>query len=95
VELMFGWDAYKARGNFQKHKVSFEEARTVFNDPFTITFPDPDHSDREERYITIGASARARILLVVHTDRQENTIRIISCRKAKPLERRRYEAGED
>lgn len=95
MEFTFEWDTYKAKGNFQKHKVSFEEARTVFNDPFTITFPDPEHSDRENRYITIGTSARARVLLVVHTDRRGNTIRIISCRKAKPLERRRYEAGED
>jgi len=95
MELLFEWDADKARKNFRKHKVSFEEAKTVFNDPFTVTYPDPEHSNDEERYITIGVSARARLLLVVHTEREAETIRIISCRKAIPTERRFYEQGEN
>jgi len=95
MDLLFEWDANKARTNFRKHKVSFEEAKTIFNDPFTITYSDPEHSDDEERYITIGLSAATRLLLVVHTDDGEGKVRIISCRKATLLERRFYEQGEE
>jgi uncharacterized protein len=95
MELIFEWDTNKARKNSRKHKVSFEEAKTVFNDPFTVTYSDPEHSNSEERYITIGVSAIARLLLVVHTGREEETIRIINCRKAIPAERRFYEQGEN
>jgi uncharacterized protein len=95
MELLFEWDESKARANSRKHKVSFEEAKTVFNDPLLITFPDEYHSDYEERLISIGTSADNRILLVVHTEREqdENTviIRLISCRKATASERRVYE----
>jgi len=99
MKLTFEWDANKARINLSKHKVSFEEAKTLFNDPLLITFPDEYHSDTEERYISIGCSARGRILLVVHTERRETedsvVIRIISCRKATPAERKTYEESED
>ncbi len=96
MELLFEWDESKARANRRKHKVSFEEAKTVFNDPLLITFPDEYYSDYEERLISIGTSADNRILLVVHTEREqdENTvmiIRLISCRKATAFERRVYE----
>jgi uncharacterized DUF497 family protein len=98
MELIFEWDAYKASTNLRKHKVRFEEAKTLFNDPFLITFPDEFHSDGEERFISIGYSVRDRILLVVHTERKENDIsliiRIINCRKATVLERRTYEETE-
>jgi len=92
MTLNFEWDEEKAKANLKNHRVSFEEATTVFSDPFSITIPDPDHSTEEERYIDIGNSDRGRVLVVVYTER-ETTIRIISCRKATPTERRRYEEG--
>jgi len=95
MELIFEWNENKAKQNLRKHKVSFEEAKTVFNDPLLITFPDEYHSDEEERYLSIGLSARDKILLVVHTEQEENEkaviIRIISCRRATVSERRTYE----
>lgn len=97
MELAFEWDARKARTNESQHKVSFEEAKTLFADPFLVTFPDEYHSDTEDRYISIGCSARGRILLVVHTERgaeEDVVIRITSCRKATPSERRAYEESE-
>jgi len=99
MELLFEWDENKAKENLKKHKVSFEEAKTVFNDPFLITFPDNEHSEMEDRFISIGASAASKILLVVHTEREATEdlliIRLISCRKATALERKTYEEGED
>jgi uncharacterized protein len=99
MELIFEWDENKARENLRKHKVSFEEAKTAFNDPLLITFPDEYHSDYEDRYISIGISAKSRVLLVVHTEREQNEdtliVRIISCRKATSSERRVYEEGEN
>jgi len=92
MTLNFEWDEEKAKANLKNHRVSFEEATTVFSDPFSITIPDPDHSTEEERYIDIGNSDRGRVLVVVYTER-ETTIRIISCRKVTPTERRRYEEG--
>jgi uncharacterized protein len=95
MSLIFEWDANKARTNLNKHRVSFEEAKTLFNDPLLVTFPDERNSNTEERFISIGLSAHRRILLVVHTDRREIAdsviIRIISCRKATPSERKTYE----
>ncbi|MBP7687489.1 MAG: BrnT family toxin [Thermoflexales bacterium] len=97
MRLIFDWDANKAKVNLRKHKVSFDEAKTVFNDPLLITFPDDGHSVVEERQISIGFSANRRVLLVVHTERNETEnsiiIRIISCRKATASERRVYEEG--
>ena len=92
MSLTFEWDESKARLNFNKHKVSFEEAKTVFDDPFLMTFPDPEHSNFEQRYINIGVSSKKRFLVVIHTEREEN-IRIISCRKATRSEQRFYEEG--
>ena len=97
MELIFEWDARKARSNKNKHGVSFEEAKSLFFDPFLITFPDEEHSDFEERYISIGYSIRGRVLLVVHTEcgiDNELVIRIISCRPATSSERRVYEEDE-
>lgn len=90
MALTFEWHQEKAIENLKKHKVSFEEARTVFNDMFSITIADPEHSAEEDRYIDIGLSAKGHILVVVYTERGSN-IRIISCRKATRLERRTYE----
>lgn len=95
MKTIFEWDENKARTNFEKHRISFDEARTIFADPFLITFADDFHSNKEERFITIGLSERNRVLLAVHTEREEKdeiiVIRIISCRKATQTERKRYE----
>lgn len=95
MELIFEWDANKARDNLRNHKVSFDEAKTIFNDPYLATYPDEFHSDSEDRYISIGYSTRNRMLLAVHTEYQETEgsliIRIISSRKATPSERKFYE----
>jgi uncharacterized protein len=80
----------KGKYQSQKHDVSFEEGATIFNDPLIATISDPDHSKEEERYISIGISMQARLLVVVHTEREER-IRLISCRKATSAERKTYE----
>jgi uncharacterized protein len=85
------WDPRKAAAN-RSHGVDFDEAASVFLDPLSITFPDPDHSHGEQRYVTIGRSFRERTLVVVHTDR-EREIRVISARRATPRERRFHEEG--
>ena len=86
----FEWDPRKAEINLHKHGVSFTEAGTVFGDNLAITVPDPDHSDDEERFITIGWSNRRRLLMVSHTDRGDR-IRIISARELTNAERKEYE----
>ncbi len=86
------WDPRKAKSNLRKHKVSFEEAATALGDPMAATGVDPDHSITEERYVTFGVSERDRLLVVAHTD-EEETIRIISARKAGKGERGLYEEG--
>jgi uncharacterized DUF497 family protein len=85
----FEWDPRKAAANERKHRVSFDEAMTVFADWDSITIADPDHSEGEERFLVIGLSVRGRLLVVSHTDRGENT-RIISARHADARERRKY-----
>lgn len=90
MDLTFEWDQEKAKENIRKHQVGFEEAKTVFNDPFSITIPDPQHSIDECRYIDVGYSSKGQLLVVVYTEREPN-IRIISCRKAAKSERRIYE----
>jgi uncharacterized DUF497 family protein len=94
VKLRFEWDEEKAAANLKKHKVTFDEATTVFIDPLSITVPDPDYSVDEQRYIDLGSSEKGRVLVVVYTERGSN-IRIISCRKATSLERKLYEEGGD
>ena len=98
MEFIFEWDARKARTNLEKHKVSFDEAQTIFVDPLLVTFPDELHSETEERFISIGMSMQERVSLVVHTEREEIgeriVIRIISCRKATFSERKIYEEKE-
>jgi uncharacterized DUF497 family protein len=88
--MEFEWDPRKARINLRKHGVSFTEAATIFGDELAITVSDPDHSDNEDRYITIGWSARRRLLIVSHTDRGDR-IRIISARELTKAERKEYE----
>jgi len=90
MPLNFEWDANKAKSNLAKHRISFEEASTIFGDPRSLTIPDPMHSDLENRFITLGASHRGKLLVVVQTERGDN-IRIISARIASRRERRNYE----
>jgi uncharacterized DUF497 family protein len=91
--LIFEWDETKAKANLEKHGVTFEEARTIFNDAHLLTFEDPYHSDHEMRYISLGMSSAGKLLLAIHTDRGE-AIRLISCRRTRPKERRSYEAAQ-
>lgn len=86
------WDSKKAKSNLKKHGISFEEAATALGDPMTATGADPDHSIAEERYVTFGISERGRLVVVYHTEKDE-TIRIISARKASKGERELYEEG--
>ena len=79
--MQFDWDPLKAARNLIKHGVSFDEATTVFGDPFAGTIADPLHSVGEMRFVTAGNSASGRLLVVVHTDRAE-AIRIVSARRA-------------
>ncbi len=90
--MKFQWDPRKAKLNFAKHRISFEEATTAFRDPLSATAPDPDHSSKEKRFVTFGLSAKGRLLLVSHTERGES-IRIISARRATKQEREIYEEG--
>ena len=88
--IEFEWDLNKAKTNLQKHRVAFGEAATIFSDGLSITIYDPDHSDQEDRYITIGTSGTGRFLMVAHTDRG-GQIRIISARQLTRKERKAYE----
>jgi len=89
--MRFEWDRNKAKRNEKKHGVSFEEAMTVFYDPLSATFDDPDHSVGQERFLTLGYSAKRRLLVVAHAD-GEKAIRIISARPATAHERKRHES---
>ena len=89
--IEFEWDPKKAAANIKRHRVSFEEARTVFLDEQAKLIDDPDHSSDEDRFVLLGISGLLRILLVCHCYRQQGqTIRIISARKASPGEARQY-----
>ena len=89
--LRFEWDANKNTINKAKHKVSFEEAQTVFYDADAIVIDDPDHSETEERFIILGFSAKANLLMVCHCYREsDSVIRIISARKATTKESQQY-----
>jgi uncharacterized DUF497 family protein len=88
--MRFKWDENKAAANLEKHNVSFEEAATVFGDPLSDTFDDPDHSAGERRFIIIGMSEKGRMLIVAHTDDDE-VVRLISAREPTRREREFYE----
>ena len=90
--VTYEWDPRKAKSNLRRHGISFEEAGSVFLDPLAITFPDPDHSDEEDREITIGLSKKHRVVFVSHCPRVDRT-RIISVRRATRKERKQYEEG--
>lgn len=90
--MEFEWDTNKATVNLSKHSVSFDEAKTVFQDPFYVVFDDPDHSFEEDRCVAIGQSAHGRLLFLSYTER-ENVVRLISARKTTHSEREIYEEG--
>ena len=90
--MEFEWDEEKAAANLSKHGVSFDEAKTVFDDPLYVDFFDPDHSYTEERYIIVGQSRRRRLLIVSYMER-EDLIRLISAREVTRGEREAYEGG--
>jgi len=90
-DIQFEWDESKNKENIRKHKVSFEEAQTVFLDENAIRFFDPDHSQDEDRFIMLGMSYRLRVLVVCHCYRKDDTvIRLISARKADKHEAKDY-----
>jgi len=86
------WDNRKAQSNLRKHKVSFEEAATALSDPMAATGSDPDHSIDEYRFVTFGISTKSQLLVIAHTE-EDDTIRIISARRANKGERKIYEEG--
>ncbi|WP_034934828.1 BrnT family toxin [Gloeocapsa sp. PCC 73106] len=88
--MQFEWNNEKAASNLAKHGVSFEEAKTVFDDPLYVDFYDPDHSEDEERYLIVGQSNRGRLLIVSYTERRDS-IRLISAREVTRTEREAYE----
>jgi hypothetical protein len=93
MAMRFEWDTKKAKRNRSLHGISFDEASTVFRDPLSRTIEDPLHSELEERFVIIGRSIIGKLLVVVHTERNDR-IRIISARSATKRERLRYEKNE-
>ncbi len=90
-DLYFEWDSTKNASNQKKHGISFEETKTVFSDDFARLIADPEHSEEEERFILLGESIESNLLIVCHCVRDEESVRIISARKADKKERRTYE----
>ena len=90
--MTYEWDPRKAAGNARKHRVTFVEASTVFRDHLAVTYPDPDHSIGEQRFITIGLSSRGNVLLVAHAE-NDDRVRIISARRATRRESHAYTQG--
>ncbi len=90
--MNFEWDENKPAKNLSKHRVAFEEAKTVFDDPLYVDFYDPDHCEEEERYLIVGESNRGRLLIVSYTQRGD-WIRLISAREVKRAEREAYKEG--
>lgn len=89
--MQFDWDSEKAESNLKKHDVSFEEAETVFGDFLARIFDDEEHSFDERRNVIVGHSIKNRLLIISFTERENDTIRIISARETTPTERRKYE----
>ena len=88
--IEFEWDNRKAAENLRKHGVSFDEARTAFSDPLSLTIPDPEHSEAEYRHLLLGTTTSDRLVVVSHTYREQR-IRIINARIANRRERKDYE----
>jgi uncharacterized protein len=90
--IEFEWNTAKAASNLKKHGISFEEAQSVFYDEFALQFFDSESSETEDRFLMLGMSSEAKLLLVCHCEREGgNIIRIISARKATANERKHYE----
>jgi len=89
--MEFEWDGQKAASNFAKHGVTFTEAMTVFGDPLELAIADPDHSQNECRFVSMGVSLTGRLLVVAYTERQ-GRMRIITAREVTPRERKQYES---
>ena len=90
--MIFEWDPKNAESNEVKHGTSFPDAASVFLDPIAWTFPDPDHSIGEERFITLGRALNGELIVVAHVEYDEDRIRIISARRATKRERHDYES---
>lgn len=90
--IIFEWDGRKAAANVRKHGVSFEVAATAFSDPLSLSIPDPDHSEDEERFLLVGTSFHDDLLVVDHSERGDR-LRVISARAATARERRAREEG--
>ena len=90
--MEFEWDPEKAVANAKKHGVEFAEAMTVFSDPLEVTISDPDHSEGEQRFVSIGLSTSQRLVVVSYTERAGRT-RIINAREASSQERKHYESS--
>lgn len=88
----FEWDPEKEQWNRKKHDVSFLEASTVFGDPMELAIYDPDHSEGEHRFLSVGRSSSGHLLVVSYTEREENRIRVINARPATATEMKRYES---
>ena len=88
--MLFEWDEAKNQANIRKHGIDLRDAAYVFSDPYALNIPDEEHSDNEERWVLLGKNRNERILLVVHTYRQGESIRLISARKATPSEEATY-----
>jgi uncharacterized protein len=92
--ITFEWDERKADANLKKHQVSFEEAKSIFFDEWGVQFFDEDHSSDEERFLMLGMSSGAKLLIVCHCERQQGAvIRLIAARKATPRESAFYRGG--
>mgnify|MGYP000264602521 FL=1 len=95
MQYNFEWDPVKAKSNLKKHRISFEEASEIFLDPLQLSMPDIDHSEQEERWITLGNTKDHQLRLVVHTfityHQEQVTVRIISARPATRHEQKQYE----
>jgi uncharacterized DUF497 family protein len=94
MSVQFEWDERKAKANRKKHKVSFEEASSVFGDPIAKIFYDEEHSAEENREIIVGHSSSDRLLVVSFTERGQDVVRIISARVATRNERKSYEESQ-
>jgi uncharacterized DUF497 family protein len=97
MRIAFDWDPTKATANATKHRVTFEDAMTVFNDPLALSIVDPDHSAGEQRWITTGVNSDGKMLLIVHTWEEKSVdsayVRIISARRPSRKEARQYREG--
>lgn len=92
--IKFEWDEAKAASNLKKHQVSFEEAKSIFFDEFGVQFFDEENSHEEDRFLMLGVSSEAKLLIVCHCERDHGeTIRIISARKATKREGTFYRGG--